>query len=63
MRTIFSTLALAGSLTIAASAFGSPAVPELASWSLTLLGLGGLGANLRAARRRPVAVAARTNRF
>jgi hypothetical protein len=38
------------------------AVPDLTNWSLILLGLGGLGGLLRAKRRQPLPVIARTNR-
>lgn len=38
------------------------AVPNPTAWSLMLLGLGGLGALLRAQRSQPVPVIARSNR-
>lgn len=40
-----------------------PAGVTMASWSLLLLGLGGLGAMLRARGAQPIPVAVRTNRL
>jgi len=63
MKLIPSAAIVAAGLMIASSVSSAAIVTEFTTWSLMLMGFGGLAAMLRAPRPQPVRAAARTTGF